>query len=100
MDLAARFGGNLLRHRRQLGLSQERLSSRADLHRTEIGLLENGNRLPRLDTIIKLGGGLEVDPSALLEGMSWQPGEFRPGRFYVDSDAALAAARWHRRAER
>lgn len=40
MDVAARFGDNLVRVRRQSGLSQEELSIRASVHRTEISQLE------------------------------------------------------------
>jgi hypothetical protein len=29
-------------------------------------------RVPRLDTIVKLAGAVEVDPCMLLEGMVWE----------------------------
>jgi hypothetical protein len=35
-------------------------------------MIEEGRRLPRLDTIVKLGGALEVEPCALLTGMTWK----------------------------
>jgi transcriptional regulator with XRE-family HTH domain len=97
--LALRFGENLLIHRRRAGLSQEELSFRADLHRTEIGMLERGIRLPRLDTIIKVAGGIEITPGELLEGMEWRPGPYKQGSFRLDSPVALAVARRHRRTE-
>jgi transcriptional regulator with XRE-family HTH domain len=53
------------RHRR--GLSQERLAYACKLHRTEISLLERGERDPRLSTIVKLARALECTPSSLLE---------------------------------
>jgi transcriptional regulator with XRE-family HTH domain len=80
-ELRRHFGENLERLRQQAGLSQEELGFRADLHRTEIGMLERGTRLPRLDTIVKLAGGLAVEPGELLDGMTWQPGSFQPGSF-------------------
>ena len=40
----AQFAENLRRHRRRVGLSQERLAEICDLHRTEISLLERSNR--------------------------------------------------------
>lgn len=79
--LSQRFGENLKRARRLTVLSQEELARRAGLHRTEIGLLEHGARLPRLDTIVKLAGGLGVQPGELLHGMVWRISESRPGRF-------------------
>lgn len=44
MNVAEHFGHNLRRARKQAGLSQEELAVRASLHRTEIGLVERGER--------------------------------------------------------
>ncbi len=82
-ELAACFGRNLFLLRRRADLSQEELSVRAALHRTEIGLLENGHRMPRLDTIIQLAGAMEGEPCGLLDGMAWISEGFKQGRFYV-----------------
>jgi transcriptional regulator with XRE-family HTH domain len=87
---AERFGANLVRERKRVGLSQEEVSERADLHRTEIGYLERGIRLPRLDTILKLAGGLEIQPCDLLDGMAWKAAAPISGRFeFPDQDASL-----------
>lgn len=80
-EVADQFAENLRRHRRRSGLSQEKLGYRASLHRTEIGLLERGARIPQLDTVLKLSGGLSVSPCELIEGMVWRPGDFSPGAF-------------------
>jgi transcriptional regulator with XRE-family HTH domain len=82
-DLALGFGRNLFRLRRSAGFSQEDVAARAALHRTEIGLLENGVRLPRLDTILKVAGAISEDPCDLLVGMAWEPTGFKQGRFYI-----------------
>jgi transcriptional regulator with XRE-family HTH domain len=50
-------------------LSQEALGYRADLHRTEVSLLERGLREPRLATIVRVARALKVPPSELLEGI-------------------------------
>jgi transcriptional regulator with XRE-family HTH domain len=68
-----RFRWNLRRLRRHAGLSQEQLASRASLHRTEVGFLEQGHRVPRIDTLVKLAAALEVTPNDLLEGVDWMP---------------------------
>lgn len=81
MTVAQRFGANLVRCRKRAGLSQEDLGERAGLHRTAIGLLERGARVPRIDTLVKLAAALDVDAAALLEGIEWMPGETLPGRF-------------------
>jgi transcriptional regulator with XRE-family HTH domain len=81
MDVAARFGENLSRARKRADLSQEELSVRASLHRTEISQLERGLRIARVDTLIKLIGSLEVPADELLVGMDWEPGGTRIGKF-------------------
>jgi transcriptional regulator with XRE-family HTH domain len=87
-DLAERFGDNLVACRNRTGISQEELGFRADLHRTEIGMLERGIRLPRIDTLLKLAGALEVEPGKLLDGMDWSAGAVTVGRFQVDGEDA------------
>ena len=81
VDVAARFGENLVRCRKRAGFSQEELGFRASLHRTEIGMLERGIRLARIDTLVKLAGALHVSPEELLNGLVWSPGDPRPGQF-------------------
>lgn len=81
MTVAEKFGENLVIYRRRARLSQEELGFRASLHRTEIGQLERGDRLPRIDTLIKLAGSLSVPPGDLLKGIAWKPGHTRSGRF-------------------
>lgn len=69
--IARRFGANLRRARHGAGLSQEQVSQRAKLHRTEIGLLERGERTPRIDTVAKLAAAIGIPPAALLDGIVW-----------------------------
>jgi transcriptional regulator with XRE-family HTH domain len=84
-EVALRFGSNLARLRERAGITQEEMSFRASLHRTEIGLLERGGRIPRIDTLAKLAGALGVPTSSLLDGIDWQPGEFTRGGFRLRS---------------
>jgi DNA-binding XRE family transcriptional regulator len=80
-EVAVSFGQNLRRLRRRAGLSQDDLAVRASLHRTEIGMLERGKRLARVDTLIQLSGAMEVDPNELIAGISWTPGGVLGGSF-------------------
>lgn len=82
-DHRARFGENLVRARKRGGLSQEEVGIRASLHRTEIGLLERGERMPRIDTAIKLAGALAVPLSELVQGIDWKPTTTHRGNFQV-----------------
>jgi transcriptional regulator with XRE-family HTH domain len=61
---------------------------RAGLHRTEIGLLERGARVPRIDTLLKLAAALGVSLRCpLLDRIEWRPGSSAPGGFAVASPA-------------
>jgi transcriptional regulator with XRE-family HTH domain len=80
-DIAGRFGDNLARVRREADMSQDELSVRASVHRTEISQLERGLRIARIDTLVKLASSLEVAPGELLEGIEWQPGGTVYGHF-------------------
>lgn len=86
MEVARQFGANLRRCRKRAGLSQEDLGTRANLHRTAIGLLERGARTPRIDTLIKLAQALPAEIGDLLDGITWEPGEARPGRFRLSRE--------------
>jgi transcriptional regulator with XRE-family HTH domain len=87
MDVAGRFGENLARCRQRANLTQEKLGLRAAMDRTQIGILERGERLPRIDTLVKLAGALSVSPDELLHGIAWRPGAVTTGGFErVDDD--------------
>ena len=83
-----KLGRNLWLARRRAGYSQEALGALCGLHRTEIGFVENGERLPRADTLLKLAGALDVDVDKLLEGIEWiPPGPAASGSFAVRGPA-------------
>jgi len=87
VDLDRSFGPNLRRWRDKRGYSQEKLAQLADLHRTEIGLLERGEREPKLGIITKLAGALGISPNALFEGLQFLPSESGQGHFtYADPE--------------
>jgi transcriptional regulator with XRE-family HTH domain len=81
IDIAAQFGDNLARCRRLADISQDELSVRASVHRTEISQIERGLRIPRIDTLAKLTASLGVSSDELMEGIAWQSGDIRRGRF-------------------
>jgi len=72
--MKVRFGQNLARCRARARVSQEELSFRASLHRTEVSLLERGERMPRVDTALRLAGSLGVPLNDLVAGLEWRPG--------------------------
>lgn len=93
-SFAVHFGGNLRRCRRRVAISQEELGARASLHRTEIGLLERGDRVPRSDTLVKLASALGVRPEELLKGIDWKPDSVKRGGFeFRSAEGGLARDR-------
>jgi transcriptional regulator with XRE-family HTH domain len=59
--------GRVLRDRRlALGLSQEALAARADLHRNYVGEVERGAKCPSLCAVEALAEALGVRPSELV----------------------------------
>lgn len=91
-DAAERLGQNVLTARRRAGFSQEELGALAGLHRTEIGFVEGGRRLPRADTLIKIASALAVGVEELLAGIEWVvPALTRPGSFAIQPPISPAA---------
>lgn len=65
-----RFASNLRLLRERAGVSQEALARACALHRTEVSLLERRLRSPRLDTMIIIAEGLQLDSLAdLVDGI-------------------------------
>lgn len=89
MNAAQRFGKNLARLRKLADMSQDEVSVRAGVHRTEVSQLERGLRHARVDTVAKLAAALEVDPGELFKGIVWEPGDIRHGQFKPDQNATL-----------
>ena len=52
-----------------MGLSQEALAERADLHWTYIGGIERGERNVSLINIVRIARALELTPARLLAGV-------------------------------
>lgn len=70
--LKARFGENVRLLRARVHISQEELGFRSDIHRTQISLIESGQRLPKIGTALKLAAALEVELSTLLAGITYR----------------------------
>lgn len=73
-EMKIRFGQNLARCRERADVSQEELGFRASLHRTELSMLERGERMPRVDTALRIAGSLGVALDDLVAGLEWRPG--------------------------
>lgn len=64
----------LLRNaREEAGLTQEELAFLSGLDRTTISQVERGKALPGLESLIRLAGALEMEPSELIPDVRWAP---------------------------
>ena len=83
--LKRRLGENIRLLRARVYISQEELASRADIHRTQISLIESGRRQTLIGTTLKLAAALEVEMATLLDGIAYRPRFFSAerGRFEI-----------------
>jgi transcriptional regulator with XRE-family HTH domain len=63
------FGRRVRQRRLELGLSQEAAALRCGIHWTQLGKVERGQRSLRLETIVKIAAGLDIDPGKLVAGL-------------------------------
>jgi transcriptional regulator with XRE-family HTH domain len=63
------FGEKLRGERERRNLSQEAVARRANVHRTQLGALELGQRDPHVTMLLVLADGLGITPGRLLEGL-------------------------------
>lgn len=66
----AEFGRRVRTRRNELGLSQEALADRSELHWTYFGQVERGQVNISLHNILRVAVALEVDPGDLVTGLS------------------------------
>ncbi len=69
MEPKQKVGQNIRAERKRIGITQEALAERCDMHPVEIGRAERGTRDLRVSTVAKLAGGLEIPASELLRGV-------------------------------
>ncbi|THJ18545.1 MAG: helix-turn-helix transcriptional regulator [Nitrospira sp. CG24B] len=61
------LGQEIARLRRRIGISQEELGFRAEVHRTYISQLERGLKSPTLGILLKLSRALKIPASTIVD---------------------------------
>ena len=79
------FGANVRKYRETQGLSLDALSDLIDSDKSSVSKLENGDRTPKYDTVLKLADALQITPAML-----------SPNRF-SDAKGAIALSQIHER---
>lgn len=60
-DILIKFGHSVCSKRKDQGLSQEELASRAGVHRTYIGMIERAEKNITLENIERIAKALEIN---------------------------------------
>lgn len=71
-QIVLHFASNMKACRESQGVSQEKLAEYANLHRTFIGSIERGEKIPSLVTVVKIAKALKVDISQLINNTLWE----------------------------
>jgi transcriptional regulator with XRE-family HTH domain len=66
-NISKNIGKRVKIERIKQDISQERLAELSDLHRSTLGLIENGKISPTLDSIAKIAGALGVSLSEIVD---------------------------------
>lgn len=80
------FAEILIAARKKAGMTQEELAFLSGLDRTTISALERAASSPKLESVIRLAGALQLDPVALVPAVRWRPpvGMPVPGGEFVE----------------
>ena len=54
------LGSGIRKHRKQAGLTQERLAERIDINPVYMGQIERGYRVPTVDVLLRIARALKV----------------------------------------
>lgn len=65
-QIVSQFALRMRAYREAKGISQERLAEYANLHRTYIGSIERGEKVPSLVTVVKISKALNISISELI----------------------------------
>lgn len=63
------FGSRVRERREELKLSQEAAALRCGIHWTQLGKVERGQRSVRLETLVRIAEGLDIDAGQLVTGL-------------------------------
>ena len=66
-QIARLLGGRIRILRKKMGLKQAQFAQMVSMSRDAIGLIERGEKLPRLESIYKIADKLHIPPSKLLD---------------------------------
>jgi transcriptional regulator with XRE-family HTH domain len=85
--VSERFGANLMWFRCKARVSRQELADWIGMDRAQVWALEQGFRIPCLDTILKLAAGLGISPCELIAWIWWDPAQ----RYHYETPPSIAA---------
>jgi len=69
VDLKKKIGSLISKYRKKKGLTQEKLASAVDMHPDFIGKIEQGKRIPSLESTLKILKVLKVKYSSFFKDL-------------------------------
>ena len=67
---AAHIGRLIAEQRKRTGITQDQLAATSSIDSSNIRAYENGRSMPSIHTLLRIATGLDVEPSALLRGLT------------------------------
>jgi transcriptional regulator with XRE-family HTH domain len=72
-------GGRVREERNRLGMTQWTVAEIAELDRKHISMIETGQAEPRIGTLVRIAGALDVPVEKLVAGLVFVPSEHSAG---------------------
>ena len=76
------IGLNIKKKRESRAWNQEELAAETNLSASYIGMIERGEKIPKLETFIRRANALDATSDELLEGVIDRGFEIRLGKYY------------------
>lgn len=84
--MAKRVVGKRIRdQRKRLGMTQERVAEVAEVDRKHISTIEAGETEPRIYTLVRIAGALDLPVEELVAGLVFMPSEHSTGHLELRS---------------
>jgi transcriptional regulator with XRE-family HTH domain len=76
-------GDRIREQRKRLGMTQERVAELAELDRKHISMIETGKAEPRVGTLVRIAGAIDIPVEKFVAGLAFVPSEHSSGHMEV-----------------
>ena len=89
-DLKLQIGSLVRAHRTRCGLTQEELADRIERHADSLSLIERGQTLPSIETLLQLAEAMDLSPLDLLPSGKQAMGSQKKTKLEADIRSLLS----------